>query len=67
MKIMLNGKIMDIDFGVDAMRQALIDNEVEQLKNIGCDGNEADEMAHDIILPLSNEEIIERIKPMEIL
>ena len=66
MKILLNGQVVDINFSIDAMRLALIQKETEELKDVGLDGNEADEMAHETIMPLSNEEIIERIKPMEI-
>jgi len=66
MKILLNGQIVDIDDTVKAMRRALIQNETEQLKDIGCDGLEANEMAHELYLPLTTDEILQTIKQLEI-
>ena len=66
MKILLNGQIVDLDETVEAMRSALIQYEAEQLKDIGCDGLEADEMAHELYLPLNEDEIRKTIKQLEI-
>lgn len=66
MKILLNGQVMDINDTVKAMRKALIQNETEQLKDMGCDGREADEMAHELYLPLTKDELLKTIKQLEI-
>ena len=66
MKIFLNEQIIDIDETVEGMRKALIEQETIELKDIGCNGQEADEMAHETFLPLSEKEILDKIKLMEI-
>jgi hypothetical protein len=66
MKIMLNGQIIDVEETVEAMRRALIQNETEQLQDLGCDALESDEMAHELYLPLNEKEILQTIKQLEI-
>ena len=66
MKILLNGQVMYIDETVKGMRQALIQNQTEQLKDMGCDGLEANEMAHELYLPLTKDELLKTIKQLEI-
>ena len=66
MKILLNGQIIDIEESVEAMKQALIQMEANELMDIGCDGLEADEMAHEKFDFESEEIIKKQIHQLEI-
>lgn len=66
MKIIVKGQIIDVEENLESMKQALITHEEEELKNIGCDGNEANEMAYESVHFLSENDIIKLIKNLEI-
>lgn len=63
---MFSGQVVDIEETPKAMREALVKVEAEALKDIGCDGNEADEMAHEKVDSLFNDTIACLIRKMEI-
>ena len=66
MKVLLKGNLIDLGDNLEAMRNAIIEHEANALMDIGCDGLEADEMAHDAIDYLPEEEILNKIKLLEV-
>lgn len=66
MKILLGTQVVELEETIEGMRNALIENERKELLNIGCNGLDADEMAMEEFGFLSEEEILEKIKKLEI-